>query len=124
MSRVRNRDTSLERLVRTELHKKGLRFRKHVKGLVGSPDIVFARARVAVFIDGDFWHGWRFPLWKQSLRPFWRTKIEKNRERDRSNFRKLRRTGWLVLRIWQHEIERHLSRSVTKIEAALLRRRA
>ena len=57
MSTVRNRDTDIERAVRSELHKRGYRFRKHVRALPGTPDIVFVRDRVAVFVDGDFWHG-------------------------------------------------------------------
>ena len=60
MSRVKGKDTSIERLVRSELHKRGFRFRKHVKTLPGKPDIVFPKAKVAVFVDGDFWHGYDF----------------------------------------------------------------
>ena len=119
MSRVKGRDTGLERLVRSELHKKGVRFRKHVKELPGRPDIVFPRARVAVFIDGDFWHGYRLPSWEHRLSGFWRRKIRGNRERDRKNFRRLRVMGWRVVRLWQHGVEQDLPGSVTKITAAV-----
>src|SRR5438105_7307144 len=94
MSRVRSRNTDLEAMVRSELFRRGWRFRKHVSILPGTPDIVFARLRVAVFVDGDFWHGYRFPIWKTGLSHFWSVKIEKNRARDRKNFAKLRRLGW------------------------------
>lgn len=87
MSRVRGKDTFLERLVREELHRRGFRFRKHVKELPGRPDIVFPRERVAVFIDGDFWHGYRLPVWEKGLSEFWKRKIRGNRERDRKNFK-------------------------------------
>ena len=119
MSRVRNRDTDLEALVRSELFKRGWRFRKHVSSLPGTPDIVFPRQGIAVFVDGDFWHGYRFPAWEKSLSQFWAAKIQKNRRRDRSNFAKLRRLGWRVTRLWQHEIKRDLKKSVARIERLL-----
>lgn len=119
MSRVKGKDTGLEKLVRTELHRRGLRFRKHVKDLPGKPDIVFTRAKVAVFIDGDFWHGYRLPLWEHKLSDFWREKIGKTRKRDQRNFRKLRRMGWRVIRIWQHEIDRDLEACLEKISTAI-----
>lgn len=121
MSRVKNRDTDIERQVRSELHRRGLRFRKHVKDLPGKPDIVFPGARVAVFIDGDFWHGYRFPLWKRKLSPFWRQKIQINRERDNRNFAKLRRMGWRTIRVWQHTIEKDIEAVVKKICKAISR---
>jgi len=119
MSRVRGKDTSLERVVRSELHKRGYRYRKHVKELPGKPDIVFSKQRVAVFIDGDFWHGYRFPQWKESLPPFWREKINKNRERDIKNFSKLRTRGWKVIRLWGHQIKNDLDGCINKIVAEL-----
>lgn len=115
MSRNRGKDTKLELLVRSELHKRGYRFRKHVKELPGCPDIVFPQAKVAVFIDGDFWHGFRYPAWKSTLSEFWQRKIEANRKRDGSNHRKLRRIGWRVIRLWEHEIENDLDRALGRI---------
>lgn len=115
MSRVKGKDTGLEKLVRSELHQRGLRFLKHVKDLPGKPDVVFPRAKVAVFIDGDFWHGYRFPLWENNLADFWKEKIRKTRERDQKNFKKLRRRGWQVIRIWQHEVENDLNDCVERI---------
>lgn len=115
MSRVKGKDTGLEKLVRSELHQRGLRFRKHVKDLPGKPDVVFSRVKVAVFIDGDFWHGYRFPLWENNLADFWKEKIRKTRERDQKNFKKLRRRGWQVIRIWQHEVENDLNDCVERI---------
>jgi DNA mismatch endonuclease (patch repair protein) len=122
MSRVKGRDTGLERRIRSALHRRGLRFSKHAKDLPGRPDVVFRRQRVAVFLDGDFWHGFRYPLWALTLTPFWRTKIELNRKRDARNFRKLRRAGWVVVRIWQHQAKRDLELCVDRIVAAVQRR--
>ena len=122
MSQVRNRDTDLESLVRSRLFRRGWRFRKHISSLPGTPDIVFGRQRIAVFIDGDFWHGYRFPRWEKSLPEFWATKIQKNIRRDRKNFATLRRMSWQVIRIWQHEIKQDLDGSVERIEKLLMRR--
>jgi len=124
MSRCKGKDTDLERVVRSELHKRGLRFRKHTGKLPGKPDIVFGKAKVVVFLDGDFWHGYRFPQWVKTLPKFWRNKIGETRKRDRRNFAKLRRTGWRVIRIWQHEIERDLRGVVKKIVRAVKRARS
>ncbi len=115
MSRVKGKDTSLEKIVRSELHKRGLRFRKHVKNLPGKPDIVFVKAKVVVFLDGDFWHGYRFPQWEHSLPKFWRKKIGETRKRDQRNFAKLKRMGWKVIRIWEHSIEKDLDEVIKRI---------
>lgn len=119
MSRIRQKDTDLETAVRSRLHRVGYRFRKHVVGLPGRPDIVFPRERLAVFIDGDFWHGWRFPQWKGTITPFWQEKIEGNRRRDRRNFAALRRSGWYVLRIWGHEISHDPDGATARVIAAI-----
>jgi DNA mismatch endonuclease (patch repair protein) len=119
MSRVKNRDTNLERALRSALHRRGVRFRKHLAALPGRPDLIVIRARVAVFIDGDFWHGYRFPAWEHQLSQFWRRKITANRRRDAKNFRTLRRAGWTVLRIWQHDIERDLAACVERVVKAI-----
>ena len=121
MSRVKGRDTGPETLVRSELHRRGFRFRKHLKNLPGKPDIVFTKAKVAVFIDGDFWHGYQFSKWEHKLTDFWKEKISKNRERDAINYRRLRNMGWTVLRIWQHELERDFENSIDRIVATLER---
>lgn len=119
MSRIKGKDTGLETRVRSELHKRGFRFRKHLKELPGKPDVVFTKAKVAVFIDGDFWHGYRFSTWEHKVSDFWKTKISKNRERDTKNHRRLRNMGWTVIRLWQHDLERDFESSIGKIVSAL-----
>ncbi len=120
MSRIKGKDTRLEVQVRSALHKRGLRFRKHEKSLPGRPDIVFSRARIAVFLDGDFWHGYRFPSWETKVSDFWKKKINKNRDRDTKNHRKLRKMGWTVIRLWQHEIHKDIETCINRIESAVL----
>jgi DNA mismatch endonuclease (patch repair protein) len=115
MSRIHGKDTSIELMLRSALHKAGFRFRKNVKGILGTPDIVFHRARLLVFVDGDFWHGYRFPQWGMSLSEFWQQKIRRNRTRDRRYHVRLRRAGWKVIRIWEHEVHRDIDAAVVRI---------
>ena len=115
MSRIRGFDTSLEVVVRRELRRHGLRFKANVMSLPGRPDLVFPSAKLIVFIDGDFWHGFRYPTWKRRLPQFWRRKIERNRARDLRNFAALRRRGWRVVRVWEHQVKRDLAACVARI---------
>lgn len=115
MARVRRADTAPELAVGRALTRLRLRYRKHVVGLPGKPDIVFPRRKVAIFVDGDFWHGWRFPLWKDRMSEFWQIKIAANRTRDQRNMRRLRNAGWKVLRLWEHQIESDLDRCILRI---------
>lgn len=106
MAAVKSKNTSLEKLVFAEMKRRGVRFRKHYKSLPGTPDLVIPLSRKAIFVDGDFWHGYRYPAWKPRIKSrFWRKKIEENRLRDRRNFQRLRRLGWKVMRVWGHDIK-------------------
>lgn len=103
----RGKDTRPEQRVRSLLHAKGLRFRKHVRPvphLRCQADVVFPREQVAVFVDGCFWHGCpqhgRVP---QSNSGYWAEKLERNLERDARNSTTLAEAGWLVLRFWEHD---------------------
>lgn len=123
MSRVKGRNTGPERAVMTALRRRGARFSRQVTSLPGKPDIAFKKHKVAVFIDGGFWHGYRFSQWSSNLSPFWLQKIAGNIRRDRRNFGRLRRAGWRVVRVWQHQIERDLESCVERILASRTRRR-
>ena len=107
----RSADTEHECLLRSLLWKQGLRYRKNVRTLPGKPDIVFSAAHVAVFCDGDFWHGRDWRRLSKKLRTganasYWIPKIETNRNRDRRNNRLLKREGWTVIRVWETDIYR------------------
>lgn len=121
MSRIRGKDTTPELILIRGLRSLGLRFTKHHKSLPGRPDVVFYRLRLAVFIDGDFWHGWRFPLWEHKLNTKWREKITANRKRDQRNLRRLRRTGWHVIRLWEHQIEQTPEKCLDRVVKAVMR---
>ena len=88
MSRIKGQDTGPERVVAAAMRKKGMRFESQARDLAGSPDFVFRKRKVAVFVDGDFWHGWRFPQWADKLSMKWEDKIAANRARDTRNHRK------------------------------------
>lgn len=102
-------NTRHEQLLRRELWKLGCRYRKNVRTLLGKPDIVFAAAKVAVFCDGDFWHGrdWntlRKQLGSGTNASYWTAKIARNRERDRTITTRLQDQGWRVLRLWETDV--------------------
>jgi DNA mismatch endonuclease (patch repair protein) len=119
MSRIKGKDTGPELHVRSELHRLGLRYRKHVKSLPGTPDIVFTKAKIAIFIDGDFWHGRQLPLWEHKLSDFWKKKIAKTRDRDTQCRKILRAMGWQVIRLWQRDLERNPQLAIRRITSKL-----
>lgn len=117
MSHIKGKNTKPERLVAAELRRRRVYFSTHANDISGRPDIVFRKIKLVVFVDGTFWHGWRFPLWRHKLSKKWQEKIANTRARDQRNFRKLRRSGWRVLRIWEHRIERSVIDVVDQIES-------
>jgi DNA mismatch endonuclease (patch repair protein) len=119
MSKIRQKSTDIERIVARELRVKGYRFRRNVKGIDGTPDIVFSKDNLVVFVDGDFWHGYRYRRWRHKIQPFWRAKIEANRRRDSKNIRRLRRAGWRVVRLWQHELKEDVEACIRRITKLL-----
>ena len=109
MRAVRSYDTKPELFVRRSLHKLGYRFRLHRKDLPGKPDLVFPSRRKVIFVHGCFWHGHdckrggRVP---KNNRDYWIAKIEKNRVRDKSNLKELKRLGWKAKVIWECELQK------------------
>ena len=113
MSRIRSKNTSIDRRMREMLSEAGARFEMY-PDLFGSPDFQVGK-RVLVFCDGDFWHGYRYAEKKRPAKKYWRKKIEGNMKRDMHVSRKLRRDGWSVLRIWEHDIKRKPETCARKI---------
>jgi len=107
MSRIKAKNTLPERLLFTELRRLGIRFRRHYK-IYGKPDIAFPRENLAIFIDGDFWHGYNWES-KKEIPPkvFWQSKIRQNIKRDRKVNKQLFRQGWKVMRIWEHTVKKN-----------------
>jgi DNA mismatch endonuclease (patch repair protein) len=104
LSKMPRRDTKPEMALRRELHRRGLRFRVGLRPLPGTPDIAFTRAKLAVFVDGCFWHGcsehYTAP---RNNAAWWATKLATNQARDRRVDEELVELGWLPLHIWEHE---------------------
>jgi DNA mismatch endonuclease, patch repair protein len=119
MSRIKGKDTGPERTIAAALAGLGLTWESHVGEIPGRPDFVFRQQKVLIFVDGDFWHGWRFPRWRDKLSEKWDIKIAQNRMRDRRNHAKLRRQGWTVVRIWEHQIERDVAACLSRIKRIL-----
>ena len=124
MSRIRSQNTKLETMFLEKaggvFYGHGYRYRKNCRTLPGKPDITFHKQKVAVFIDGDFWHGYNFSkLGKKLPTEFWRTKIQNNMARDKKVNRQLRKEGWKVLRFWEHDIEKNTDRTMRKIVTVL-----
>jgi DNA mismatch endonuclease (patch repair protein) len=128
MAAVRGRDTRPELMLRRHLHARGLRFRVHPNDVLGRPDIVNRRRRIAVFVDGDFWHAnpreWerrgfarmedQFPLDKRDA---WSEKLRRTVDRDREVTQRLLDTGWTVVRVWESDVRADVTTAAAKVEA-------
>jgi DNA mismatch endonuclease (patch repair protein) len=121
MSKIRSSNTKFEQLFLSKLRKRTKqKFKTNVKEIKGKPDIVFVRKNLCVFLDSDFWHGWRYPRWKRLMKnDFWQEKIENNRKRDRKTTAYLRKEKWTVLRFWEHQIKKNPEKAIDKIQNAL-----
>jgi DNA mismatch endonuclease, patch repair protein len=109
MASVGQKNTKPELVVRSFLHRKGLRYRLHAKELPGKPDLVFPRLKAVLFVNGCFWHGHQNQNCKLARTPksnvdFWVKKVETNRERDHKNWALLKELGWTVIVIWECEL--------------------
>lgn len=121
MSKIRAKKTAFEvAFIKALSSRCKAQFDTNCADVFGTPDLVFRRHRVCVFLDSDFWHGWQFPRWSHKMKSaFWRNKILSNRRRDLRVTRVLRRKGWSVIRIWEHNIKRCLSREIERISFEL-----
>lgn len=122
MARIKSKNTkpeiALRRLLSAEFYPLGCRYRIHYKGAPGSPDVAFVSRKIAVFVDGAFWHGYKFSSRKSKLpKDYWLPKIEANIRRDKRVNRQLRSLGWTVIRFWEHDV-------LKKPEKVLMRMRA
>ncbi len=105
MTSIRNKDTKIELLLRRELWREKIRYRKNLKCIIGKPDIVILKDKIAIFCDGDFWHGKNFYNKKFCInKEFWEEKIKRNMERDLEVTILLRDMGWTVIRFWESDI--------------------
>lgn len=123
MSRIRSQNTSLEEKAFHYLRREKISFQKHYRKAPGSPDIALPKKRRAVFIDGDFWHGWHFGKNRLRLpKSYWRGKIAHNIIRDKNRRNALRRKGWKVLRIWEHQLKGDKKTALIRIKKFLIKK--
>lgn len=122
MKQIKSKNSQIEVILRTALWHRGLRYRKNPSDVYGKPDIVFKKQKIAIFCDGEFWHGFDWKNRKKEFktnRAFWISKIEHNMQRDEKVNRKLKILGWLVLRFWGEDIKTRLQKCLETIEKAV-----
>lgn len=119
MSKITSKNSKPEMRLRKALWKEGIRYRIHIKYVPGSPDIFIGKYRLAIFVDGSFWHGYQWEKRKQQIksnRAFWLAKIERNIQRDQQNRQALENAGYTVMRFWEHEVKDNLSACVNQVK--------
>ena len=122
MSRVKNKDSKIELMLRKELWSRGIKYRKNVTRITGKPDIAFIGKKVAVFVDSEFWHGYDWERRRDDFhtnRDFWISKIERNIVRDREVNAALEADGWTVIRYWGQEIKKDVCACADIVERTL-----
>ncbi|MCA6438274.1 MAG: very short patch repair endonuclease [Bacteroidetes bacterium] len=122
MQAVKSKDSKIETLLSKALWAKGYRYRKNDKKVFGKPDLTFKKWKIAIFVDGEFWHGKDWETRKndhKSNQEFWLKKIERNILRDKEVNERLLKEKWKVLRFWGKEIEKNLQYCLTKIEETI-----
>jgi len=119
MQAVKSSGSKIEIILAKALWNLGYRYRKNDKNVFGKPDLVLKKHKLAIFVDGEFWHGKDWQKRKhdhKSNKEFWISKIERNMERDKEVILKLRRQGWKVLRFWGKDVEKKLQSCISKVE--------
>ena len=124
MQHIRSDNTKIEIILRKKLWNKGYRYRKNYKGLPGKPDIVLTKYKIAIFCDGEFFHGKDWEVLKPRLEKgnngkYWMTKISRNRDRDDEINKKLLFMGWTVIRFWGRDIKKNVEECVKVIEETI-----
>ncbi len=123
MSLIRSKNTkpeiALRKLVSAAAYPLGYRYRLHYKKLPGRPDIAFVSKKIALFVDGSFWHGYRLKNGQALPRKYWLPKIKRNMERDKEINRALRKMGWKVVRIWEHDLKKNPDKALKLVMRAL-----
>ena len=128
MSHIRSKNTSIEVMLCKELRKRGYGYRKNYKELPGKPDIVLTKYKIAIFCDGEFFHGKDWSTQKERIQQgnspeYWISKIERNMARDEEINKELLHLGWIVLRFWGKEIKKDAISCINEIENAIIERK-
>lgn len=124
MQHIRSKNTKIECILQRALWKKGYRYRKHYTKIPGKPDIVLTKYKIAIFCDGEFFHGKDWEMQRKRIEnsnnsDYWIMKIERNISRDKDVNRRLKAMGWVVLRFWGKDIENNTDGCIKAIEEAI-----
>lgn len=122
MQKIRSEGTKPEQKLRKALWHLGYRYRKNVKSLPGKPDIAIKKYKVAIFIDGEFWHGYNWPEKKRRIkrnRAYWIPKIERNMQRDREHTLRLQQMGYTVFRFWEQRLKKEFHQCLRAVTEAI-----
>ena len=117
MAAIKGANTKPEELVRKYLFSKGFRYRKNVRKLPGSPDVVLPKYKTAIFVNGCFWHrhDCKWFRWPKSNADFWKNKIESNVERDNRNYNLLKEEGWNVIVVWECQLKKQFDQTMREL---------
>jgi len=125
MQKIRSANTTPELSFRKLLRANGIKHQKNNNNLLGKPDISIPKSKIAIFIDGEFWHGYKWDAKKKKIkanRAYWIPKIEKNIARDKKYSVELKKLGWAVIRLWDFEIKKTPGKCLNKVNKALRKR--
>lgn len=114
MSQIRSKNTSIDLKMKEILTSLNCNYQMYPK-IYGNPDFILNDQKIAIFCDGDFWHGYKYFEKKKPAKKYWKNKIETNMLRDKKISRKLRREGWSVLRFWEHDLKKRNDKCINKI---------
>lgn len=126
MQAIKASGTEIEKTLRKALSQEGFCYRLNARNVLGKPDIVFVREKVAIFCDSEFWHGKNWPKEKKRIgtnTKFWHEKIENNIRRDKKVNRGLKREGWIVIRFWGKDVRKYTDKCVLKVKKVLCARK-
>lgn len=122
MQNIRSANTRAELFVARELRKRKIYFARNVKSIFGKPDFVFRRKKIVIFVDSDFWHGHpKRRVMPKSNRRYWNQKIKSNIERDKEVNEVLKKSGWLIIRIWEYDLNHSCKKVINRILQAIQR---
>ena len=119
MAKISSQNTSIEGILATALRTNKIKYRNGKK-IYGKPDFILYKKKIAIFCDGDFWHGYKYKKGKKNISKtnskFWKAKIGRNIDRDKEVNNVLKKHGWKIVRLWEHQIKRDINWCITKIE--------
>lgn len=123
MSRIRGKDTDIEKMVRSYLFSRGFRFRKNDKRYPGKPDVVLPKYKTVIFVNGCFWHrheGCKYATTPKTNIEFWIEKFNRNVENDKLHIKQLQEMGWRVITIWECELKDSFEETMSRVEKAII----